>query len=190
MNIRYKLEFFSYWHCGSGLSAGADVDLLTIKDEEDLPFVPGKTIKGLLRESSETLASLAPDKYPAQDEIEKIFGKTNDGSSMFQGCAFFSNAEFPKEDKDFMLRKGYVRSLFTSVSTTAIDENGIAKEHSLRRTQVALPCVLSGEILNLPDGCGKLMADSMAFVKRLGANRNRGLGRCRFTITKTEVSNG
>lgn len=193
MDIHYRLEFFSYWHCGSGLSAGADVDLLTIKDEDDLPFVPGKTIKGLLREASETLASLAPDIYPAPDEIEKIYGKANDSNyskTTLQGNAFFSNAEFPKEDKDFMIRKGYVRSLFTSVSSTAIDENGIAKEHSLRRTEVALPCILTGEILNLPDGCGKLMADSMAFVKRLGANRNRGLGRCRFTIIKTEVSNG
>ena len=78
MNIHYKLEFFSYWHCGSGLSAGADVDLLTIKDEDGFPFVPGKTIKGLLREASETLAALAPDKYPVSDVIEKIYGKAND----------------------------------------------------------------------------------------------------------------
>lgn len=190
MDIHYRLEFFSYWHCGSGLSAGADVDLLTIKDEDDLPFVPGKTIKGLLREASETLASLAPDRYPAPEKIEEIYGKANDGSSMLQGYAFFSNADFPKEDKDFIIKKKYARSLFTSVSSTAIDDAGIAKEHSLRRMEVALPCILTGEILNFPDDCKKLMVDSMAFVKRLGANRNRGLGRCRFTITGTEVSNG
>ncbi len=190
MNIHYKLEFFSYWHCGSGLAAGADVDLLTIKDEDDLPFVPGKTIKGLLREASETLAALAPDIYPSPEKIDEIYGKANDGSLMLQGCAFFSNAEFPKEDKDFIIKNKYARSLFSSVSSTAIDDAGIAKEHSLRRTEVTLPCILTGEILDLPDDCGKLMADSMAFVKRLGANRNRGLGRCRFTITKTEVSNG
>lgn len=193
MNIHYKLEFFSYWHCGSGLSAGADVDLLTIKDEDGLPFVPGKTIKGLLREASETLAALAPDKYPVSDVIEKIYGKANDSKSpepILQGCAFFSNAGFPKEDKDFILKNKYTQNLFTSVSSTAIDDAGIAEEHSLRRTEVALPCVLVGEVLNLPEDGGKLMYDSMAFVKRLGANRNRGLGRCRFTVTKTEVSNG
>lgn len=193
MNIHYKLEFFSYWHCGSGLSAGADVDLLTIKDEDGLPFVPGKTIKGLLREASETLAALAPDKYPVSDVIEKIYGKANDSKSpepILQGCAFFSSAGFPKEDKDFILKNKYTQNLFTSVSSTAIDDAGIAEEHSLRRTEVALPCVLVGEVLNLPEDGGKLMYESMAFVKRLGANRNRGLGRCRFTVTKTEVSNG
>ena len=26
MNMDYKIEFFSNWHCGSGLAAGADVD--------------------------------------------------------------------------------------------------------------------------------------------------------------------
>lgn len=34
MRIDYSIEFFSYWHCGSGLAAGADVDELAIKDGE------------------------------------------------------------------------------------------------------------------------------------------------------------
>ena len=49
MRIDYSIEFFSYWHCGSGLAAGADVDELAIKDGDGLPYVPGRTVKGLLR---------------------------------------------------------------------------------------------------------------------------------------------
>lgn len=45
MDIKYKIEFFSNWHCGSGLAAGADVDALVVKDCNGLPYVPGKTIK-------------------------------------------------------------------------------------------------------------------------------------------------
>ena len=55
MNIRYKIEFHTDWHCGSGLAAGADVDALVVKDQSGLPFVPGKTIKGLLREAVEEI---------------------------------------------------------------------------------------------------------------------------------------
>ncbi|MDE6805090.1 MAG: hypothetical protein K2J29_10705, partial [Muribaculaceae bacterium] len=55
MDIRYRIEFFSDWHCGSGLSAGADVDALVIKDDCGLPFVPGKTVKGLVREAMEDI---------------------------------------------------------------------------------------------------------------------------------------
>ena len=50
-DIKYKITFFSNWHCGSGLAAGADTDELVIKDRNGLPYVPGRTIKGLLREA-------------------------------------------------------------------------------------------------------------------------------------------
>lgn len=185
MTIHYKTEFFTYWHCGSGLSAGADVDLLTVKDAEGFPFIPGKSVKGLVREAAETLVALNPDRYPSSDEVERIFGQ--EGS--LQGCAFFSNSEFPDADKVALL--GDTKYLFTALSSTSIDENGIAKEHSLRRTEVALPCTLIGVIMHWPDDARSqsLIEDSLAFVKRLGENRNRGLGRCRFAILKKEADN-
>lgn len=197
MTIRYKIEFYTYWHCGSGLSAGADVDLLAIKDEEGFPFIPGKTVKGLIREATETLVKLNLDRYPSWDEVEKIFGQDNS----LQGCAFFSNAELPDEDKAAL--KPYAKHLFTALSSTAIGNDGIAMEHSLRRIEVALPCVLTGEIMRWPDDEKgenenkpdddkgknenmKLIEDSLAFVKMLGENRNRGLGRCRFSIMSND----
>ena len=42
MDIKYKIEFFSNWHCGSGLAAGADVDALVVKDAEGLPYLLGR----------------------------------------------------------------------------------------------------------------------------------------------------
>lgn len=47
--INYSIQIYTYWHCGSGLAAGADVDLLPVKNKKGLPYVPGKTIKGLVR---------------------------------------------------------------------------------------------------------------------------------------------
>ena len=46
--LNYKIEFFSEWHCGSGLSAGADIDALAIKDSDGLPYIPGKTLRLLM----------------------------------------------------------------------------------------------------------------------------------------------
>ncbi|MDD2650440.1 MAG: RAMP superfamily CRISPR-associated protein, partial [Candidatus Cloacimonetes bacterium] len=51
----YQVKFLSDWHCGSGLTSGSDVDALVIKDQNNLPIIPGKTIKGLLREAAETI---------------------------------------------------------------------------------------------------------------------------------------
>ncbi len=186
MDIRYKLEFFSYWHCGSGLAAGADVDQLVVKDGNGLPFVPGKTIKGLVREAAEELSRLNPDKYASEQKLAEVFGLIPkvDGSEAMpsKGCAFFSNAEFPDVDKKQIIDEGLSNCLYERLSSTAIDKSGIAKEHSLRRMEVSLPCTLTGSILNVPDDAEKTITDAMRFVKRLGENRNRGLGRCMFTV--------
>ncbi len=185
MDIRYKLEFFSYWHCGSGLSAGADVDLLVVKDEDGLPFVPGRTIKGLIREAAEELSRLNSGKYASPDDLNTVFGKAPGGEvTESKGCAFFSNAEFSNSDKATIVKEELAKHLFDRVSSTAIDESGIAKEHSLRRMEVALPCILVGDIYNVPDNVAATIIDSLKFVKRLGENRNRGLGRCAFTVIK------
>ena len=55
--IRYTIEFYSDWHCGSGLASGAEADAVVIKDRDGLPYVPGKTIKGLVREAFEIILS-------------------------------------------------------------------------------------------------------------------------------------
>ena len=59
--IDYTIEFFSLWHCGSGLAAGADVDERVIRDKDGLPYVPGRTVKGLLRDAADTLHRMAPE---------------------------------------------------------------------------------------------------------------------------------
>ena len=69
--IDYQIEFFSQWHCGSGLSAGADIDLLVIKDKEGMPFIPGKTLKGLIREAVENLVLY---KGQTKGSVEQVFG--------------------------------------------------------------------------------------------------------------------
>ena len=70
------------------------------------------------------------------------------------------------------------------VANTAIDEDGIAKEHSLRRTEVVVPCIMYGEILDVPESLASELEKAMGFVKRIGQNRNRGLGRCTMSVIK------
>ena len=114
-------------------------------------------------------------------DTDVIFGKCDNVGST-QGVSFFSNAEFPESDKLTIINEELKMYLFDSVNSTAIGDDGIAKEHSLRKTEVALPCILTGCVLNVPDDVAGLIKDSFKFIKRLGENRNRGLGRCEFTI--------
>lgn len=180
--IGYKIEFFSYWHCGSGLAAGADVDLLVIKDKDNMPFVPGKTIKGLVREAVETLLQLQGKDDALNKEIRKSFGYFDDKEFKQQGCMFFTNAELSQEERYAIIQNHATEFLYKSLSSTAIDNEGIAQEHSLRKMEVTVPCTLRAKILEVPDELAFIIKEGMGLIKRMGQNRNRGLGRCNFTI--------
>jgi CRISPR/Cas system CSM-associated protein Csm3 (group 7 of RAMP superfamily) len=176
-NIKYKLTFFSDWHCGSGLSGGASIDNLVIKNKDGLPFLPGKTIKGLLREAAYDLSQ--PD-----DLMKSCF---READSEQDSLTFFSNAELTsKMQKEFQAKSGYKDLLFRQISSTQINqETGCAKAHTLRSLEVVIPITLVGSITNLPDAASAdVLTDCLQMIKRLGENRNRGLGRCRFYIIK------
>jgi CRISPR/Cas system CSM-associated protein Csm3 (group 7 of RAMP superfamily) len=174
--VNYTIEFFSDWHCGSGLAAGADVDALVIKDKDRFPYIPGKTIKGLVREAIEILY------HDSGDQIVNAFGASTDA----KGVMFFENAVFEHNLKETIKKQETVSYLYRNLASTAIDENGIAKEHSLRRIEVVVPCKLVGTIHDVPDEIVPQLKKSLAYIKRLGVNRNRGLGRCKFTVEKEE----
>ncbi len=125
MRIDYSIEFFSYWHCGSGLAAGADVDELAIKDGDGLPYVPGRTVKGLLRDAAESLA-----RAGAVDGafIPEVFGVSGDEEGHGQrSLASFSDATLSEREREVITEGKLQDGLFASVSSTAIGDDGIAK---------------------------------------------------------------
>ena len=76
----------------------------------------------------------------------------------------------------------------TSIASTAIEENGIAKDFSLRKIQLVVPCELYGTIMNVPDNMEEILAKGLKFIKRVGVNRNRGLGRCSLSVIEKGVN--
>ncbi len=182
MDIKYQIEFFSDWHCGSGLGAGADVDALVVKDANGLPYIPGKTIKGLVRQALEEIIFFKG--LDLQKKVNDNFGYF-DGSnpdSMKRGDIFFTNAELPEAEQNVIIKENLPPYLFRSVASTAIDKDGIAVENSLRKIEVVIPCKLEGKILNVDPDLKEPLVESLKFIKRLGIDRNRGLGRCSFHI--------
>jgi len=175
--IKYKIEFFSNWHCGSGLAAGADVDSLVIKDQNRLPYIPGRTLKGLFRDAATILSD-------DEDTIGIIFGVSGDKEDHKTGCAFFGNATIPVAEYQYIVEQELASHLYQSFASTSIDEKGIAKDHSLRKIETVVPCKMEGEILNIPDGAEHILEDAMHYIKRIGTGRNRGFGRCKISIRK------
>ncbi len=171
--IKYKIQFYSEWHCGSGMGSGADLDLLVIKDAEGLPFVPGKTIKGLLKEML----------YYVVDNtvVDRLMGAEGHQVSEL----YFTNAKLGKFEKDQIIEASAQAKLYCSVASTAIDkETGIAVDNSLRKIETTIPLSLEGQIRDVASDDVASITIALAMIKRLGQSRNRGLGRCDFIIEK------
>ena len=184
MNLKYKIEFHTDWHCGSGLAAGADVDALVVKDQNGMPFIPGKTIKGLMKEAVEEIRFFKKDGENAS--LSDAFGFFDDKDEKRKGILFFTNAVLGEEEYNAIMAAQASRFLYRKISSTAIDVNGIAKEHSLRKMETVVPCTLYGTIYDVPENLIQEIVEAMEFIKRLGQNRNRGLGRCTMSKINEE----
>ena len=166
--IHYRLTFYSKWHCGSGLAAGANADALVVRDENGLPYIPGKTLKGFIRQAVEEMAffeNQAPD-------VIQLFGApfTNKAET------FFSNATLIEHDA--ILADGLTEGLFSFISQTRLTPEGIADKGSLRRIEVVVPCTLEGYIYNVDTSQKDYIIHALPYIKAIGYHRNRGLGRC------------
>jgi len=165
--MRYKITFLDYWHLSSGLSAGARFDSMVVKDEDNIPYIPGKTIKGLIREQYEKLEF---------SDIEKLFGI----EGVDEGELYFANATLDKDEKDAIVSKKLQHYLYDTIASTAINSKGVAVDDSLREIEVVVPLTLYTEIVGADDNVTK----AFKAVKRMGLNRNRGLGRCKIEVLK------
>jgi CRISPR/Cas system CSM-associated protein Csm3 (group 7 of RAMP superfamily) len=167
--MKYKISFFDYWHLSSGVSAGSALDTLVVKDPDGIAYLPGKTIKGVLREMAELLDSAKTDK---------VFGC--EGANMAN--SYFSNATLDEDTRNYLANnKKLIKNLYSKVTSTKLDENSQAIDGSLREIEVVIPLTLYGEIVSDED---ELITRAMGMVKQIGLNRNRGLGRCQMEVIK------
>lgn len=187
--IIYKIKFHSEWHCGSGLSSGSDLDALVVKDAEGFPFIPGKTIKGLLKEAAEEILKIQAKSSINEPFITELFGyfddeKVEKSIIHTKGTAFFSNAVLSADLRKEAKETDLIQYFFRDVASTAIGDNGIAKKHSLRRMETVIPCELVASISGIDEKYVADLSKCLKYIKRLGQNRNRGLGRCTFEIVE------
>jgi len=169
--MRYRITFYDFWHLSSGLSGGVALDSLTVKDTFGLPYVPGKTFKGLVREQVELLDL---------QRVERIFGA--EGSK--EGEAYFSNAMLDEKSvAQLKANPQLVKFLYDKITSTKIDSNGVADDKTLREVEVVVPLTLEGEIV-CSQADETLLEHGMKMIKQMGLNRNRGLGRCRVEVVR------
>lgn len=182
LEVKYEIEFFSSWHCGSGQGGGKDADYCPIRDSEGFPFVPGKTIKGLFRDAAETLFDAA---FTA-----RIFGAASrkNSSETQIGQAIWSDARLSSAVRHEILKRKSENELYVNQYFIKLDEQGQAEDQALRRGEYAVPVKLYGKIENLDEADIEKIRDCAGFIKHIGLQRSRGFGRCRISILESEAS--
>lgn len=164
------------------------MDATVIKDKQNLPYVPGKTIKGLIREALSEMQEVNDDISPK--EIGSILGVEKREESepdkviiTEAGAAFFSNAELPEVEKQEVVQE-LSDFLYRNIASTQIQKGtGVAKPNSLRILEVCIPLTLEGEITGIKNSDQYLLlTNALKWIRHLGVNRNRGLGRCKFEV--------
>ena len=68
---------------------------------------------------------------------------------------------------------------------TAIVTQNIDGLHQKQAVKKYLNCMaVYGEIIDVPENMTDELINALKYIKRLGQNRNRGLGRCTISIEK------
>jgi hypothetical protein len=80
-----------------------------------------------------------------------------------------------------------VRQLFMTLASTRIDQDGLARDKTLRKIEVALPVSLTARIEGADPNYNLTNALKVAgsLIRQVGVHRHRGLGR--VTVTVKEV---
>lgn len=198
--IKIKISLLGYWYIGTGHEAGAYADSIALKDSDGLPFIPGKTLKGMFRNSAQLCCN---NNIITEEEMDILFGVP--GTSLENGLAsgidynsdelstsgilYFNNAELTDFEKNEIKKQELGRHLYRIVQSTAIDENGVAKDKSLRSYEVAVPLNFitsinfddSQRISDIFESDAKLknlLKIFSSFITEIGGKRRRGFGRC------------
>jgi CRISPR/Cas system CSM-associated protein Csm3 (group 7 of RAMP superfamily) len=158
------------------LGAGAESDAEVLKDNNGLPYIPGKTIKGLLKHAANEIVALQNEALNAEDK-KTLFGDLKKAIT-----PHFSSATLPDTEKKEIISNGLEEYLYKNLSSTEIDKKGTADEKSLRIMEVCMPLTLCGTIENATLEHKIVLEKTLPWVRHIGTNRNRGLGRCTFKM--------
>jgi CRISPR/Cas system CMR subunit Cmr6 (Cas7 group RAMP superfamily) len=172
--------------CGTGESSGGVVDQLTAVDSYGLPIIPGKRLKGLIRESALLICGGNTKR------VDDVFGKPGGGPDDGVAKVKISSAHLAgsEELQGYIGKENILPQRVTNVFTgirynTKINSKGIADDHSLRATQVVLHkdyqgratifrFTIEGDSLDPKEK--ELVEDSVRALRRIGLNKTRGFG--------------
>ena len=183
---------------GSGYSFAGIIDQDVCYDKKGLPFIPGKRLKGCIRETAVTSLYKLFDESVFESYINNIFGRTGDArSGRFRiDNAYIKNYEQISQKLETaavqnpeIKEQNVLRQYTRVIGQTALTEKGGAEKESLRYTRVVnhynLPLsekkveemvFVSEFTAELEENEMKALEKMILATRNIGLKRNRGMG--------------
>jgi CRISPR-associated protein Csx10 len=195
------------WHVGSGTGRPGSIDRLIQRDDFDLPYIPAKTLTGILRDGCE-LVAWGLDEGNEEGEwykyLEYLFGSQ---PAIAQGVVeetpipaalSLRSAYFPSALKTALKGQKELISALTFVkSGVAIDSHsGTAKPECLRFEEMArggnyleadYQLNSSGLVAEQIYCLKALLVAGSSTIERLGGKRRRGAGLCQIKLADEKL---
>jgi len=203
MNYTLTVTMNSDWHVGTGMGRG-ELDSIVQRDQDNLPYIPGKTLTGILRDSCEQIA-LGLDNGSASgiwhQWVNFIFG---DQPALAKGAVektpqpaliAIDSAYLHDDLRKALKGKPQLQAAiaFMKPGVAINPETGTAKADFLRFEEVVrLGAKLTAQVeITLPDSLNQtereviagLLASGVKLTERLGGKRRRGNGLCQFELS-------
>ncbi len=204
-----KVKLISPALTASGEGFGAIIDTDIVFDETGLPYIPAKRIKGCLLDSAREVKEMFFDhsEINLSLNINKTFGVvgTKTSAPVYISNLYIKdyatnkdwlNYFLKSDDYKAVLSKDSILETFTHIRRqTAIGEEGVAREHSLRTARVINKgTCFFGDIktADKDDEIINTIALACLNFRRMGTMRNRGFGEIKCSLhdkkTESEIS--
>jgi CRISPR-associated protein Csx10 len=174
---------------GNAEGFGATIDKDSVFDEAGLPYIPGKRIKGILREQADLYEKFGQNGSFKTDKLFGQEGMTDKNQDHLTVSNFFlpeyqenrsSLIELIKKGK---ITRSEVMEHFSALRMmTRIDQNGIAADTSLRTYRILKKGTSFSGLITFDIKWENDIRKIIAMSRRLGSSRNRGMGHVQCTL--------
>lgn len=170
--------------------SSAHIDADVSYDVFGLPYLSGKTFKGLLRESAIEVCEIL-ELNNTNEIIETLFGKagkTDGGHVVFNNFKLFNYEAIANDLKhQVKISSKFVQSYFTTIRKQITIENGVAADKSLRTYRlIKNDLVFIGDIEYHEVEYLPILKKALINLRHLGTRRNRGFGKVEIRIIQEQ----
>lgn len=197
------VELISNCLLGSGEGWGSVIDNDIVFDRIGLPYFPARRLKGCLRESAEEILEMlesAQLKKYDNNIIKVAFGTSADTEGakiIFNSLHLPNHQEVAswcrwgiQEFSEFISPEILVNSFTSIKQQTAINEQGVADDGSLRTFRVLKKGItFEGKVIMKEENSEvmNLLALSCANLRHVGTMRNRGYGKVKCCLKRGKI---